>query len=126
VDGVLDQAEELFVVFWEDVCRERVNCQLYSGWRLGKRKPGVVTNGEGLFEAAREGIEIRRAGFGWGVGVGTRKGNNASVVDLCDETFWEQTVGVREGGSGYVWEEGGYAYGKGVGVGVGSGGEETS
>ena len=61
VDGVFDEGKELFVVFWEDVCRERVNCQLYSGWRLGKRKPGAITDGEGLVKAAGEGIEV------WGV-----------------------------------------------------------
>jgi len=99
----------LFVVFWEDVCGDRVNCQLSSGWRLGKRKPWVITNGEGLVEAAGEGIEVRGVGLGCGVGVGARKGNIASVVDLCDETFWEEIVGVGEGGSGYVLEGGRYA-----------------
>jgi len=49
-----------------------VNCQLYSGWRLGKRKPGVITNGEGLVEAAGEDIEVWGVGLGWGVGVGAR------------------------------------------------------
>ena len=66
-----------------------MNCQLYSGWRLGKRKPGVITDGEGLVEAAGEGIEIRGVRLGWGVGVSAREGNSASVVDLCDETLWE-------------------------------------
>ena len=103
-----------------------MNCQLYSGWRLGKRKPGVITDGEGLVEAAGEGIEIRGVRLGWGVGVSAREGNSASVVDLCDETFWEEAVGVGKGGGGYVWEGGGYALGKGVGSGVGSGGEEAS
>jgi len=126
VDGVLDEGEELFVIFWEDVCGDRVNCQLYSGWRLGKRKPGVITDGEGLVEAAGEGIEIWGVGFGCGVGVGARKGNSASVVDLCDKAFWEEAVGVGEGGSGYVCKGGGYACGKGMGGGAGSGGEEAS
>ena len=62
-----------------------MNCQLYSGWRLGKRKPGVITNWEGLIEVAGEGIEIRGVGLGWGIGVGAREGSSASVVDLCDE-----------------------------------------
>ena len=61
VDGVFDEGKELFVVVREDVGRDRVNCQLSSGWSLGKRKPGVITDGERLVEAAGEGIEI------WGV-----------------------------------------------------------
>jgi len=104
VDGVLDEGKELFIIFWEDVCRDRVNCQLYSRWHLGKRKPGVITDWEGLVEAAGEGIEVWGVGLGWGVGVGARKGNSPSVVDLCDEAFGEEAVGVGEGGSGYVWE----------------------
>jgi len=59
VDGVFDEGKELFVVIREDVGWDRVNCQLYSGWRLGKRKPGVITDGERLVEAAGEGIEVR-------------------------------------------------------------------
>jgi len=46
VDGFLDEVEQLFVVVWEDVGWDRVNCQLYSGWRLGKRKPGVIPTGK--------------------------------------------------------------------------------
>ena len=61
MDGVFDEGQELIVVLREDVGWDRVNCQLYSGWRLGKRKPGVITNGERLVEAACEAIEI------WGV-----------------------------------------------------------
>ena len=98
-----------------------MNCQLYGGWRLGKRKPGVITDGERLVEVAGEGIEVRGVGFGWGVRVGASKGNSASVVDLCDEALREEAVGVGEGDSVYVWEGGGYALGKGVGSGAGSG-----
>ena len=61
-----------------------------------------------------------------GVGVGARKGDSASVVDLCDEALREEAFGVGEGGGTNVWERGGYALGKGVGGGVGSGGEEVS
>jgi len=126
MDGVFDEGKELFVVVREDVGWDRVNCQLYSGWRLGKRKPGVIPDREGLVEAAGEGIEVGGVSLRWGVGVGARRGDSASVVDLCDETFWEEAVGVGEGGSSYVWEGGGYALGKGVGGGVGSGSEEAS
>ena len=103
-----------------------MNCQPYSGWRLGKRKPGVITDRDGLVEAAGEGIEVRGVRLRWGVGVGASKGNSASVVDSRDDPFREEAVGLGEGGSGYVWEGGGYALGKGVGGGVGSGSEEAS
>jgi len=59
VDRVFDEGKEMFVVIGEDVGWDRVNCQLYSGWRLGKRKPGGITEGEGLVEAAGEGIEVQ-------------------------------------------------------------------
>jgi len=103
-----------------------VNCQLYSGWRLGKRKPGVIPDGEGLVEVAGEGIEIRGVGLCWGVGVGARKGDSATVVNFCDEALREEAVGIGEGGGSYVGEGGGYALGKGMGGGVGSGSEEAS
>ena len=61
MDGVFDKGEELFIVFREDIGWDRVNCQLYSGWRLGKRKPGVINYGERLVEAAGESIQI------WGI-----------------------------------------------------------
>jgi len=61
VDGVFDECNKLFVVVREDIGWDGVNCLLYSGWCLGKRKPGVITDREGLVEAAGEGIEI------WGV-----------------------------------------------------------
>jgi len=61
VDGVSDEGEKLFVVIREDISWDRVNCQLYSGWRLGKRKPGVISDGKRLVTAAGEDIEI------WGV-----------------------------------------------------------
>jgi len=61
VDGVFDEGKKLLVVVREDVGWDRVNGQLYSGWRQGKRKPGVITDGQGLVKAAGEGIEV------WGV-----------------------------------------------------------
>jgi len=61
MDGVFDEGEELILVLREDLGWDRVNCELYSGWRLGHRKLGVITDGEKLVEAAGEGIEI------WGV-----------------------------------------------------------
>jgi len=103
-----------------------VNCQLYTGWRLGKRKPGIVPDGEGLVESVGEGIEERGVGLCRGVGVGSVKGDGDSVVDLGNETFWKEAVRFREGGSSNVREGGGYALSKGVGCGVGSGSEESS
>jgi len=64
-----------------------VNCQLYSGWRLGKRKPTFVPDGEGLVEAAGEGIEVQGVGLRGGLWVGSGKGDGASVVDLSNEVF---------------------------------------
>jgi len=103
-----------------------VNCQLYSGWRLGKRKPGIVPDGKGLVESAGEGIEVRGVGFCGGVGVGSGEGDGASVVNLGDEALWEKAVRFREGGSSNVWEGRGYVLSKGMGRGVGSGSEESS
>jgi len=102
------------------VGRDQVNCQQYSGRGLGKLKPGVITDGEGLVEAAGELIEIRGVGFCSRVRGGACKGTSASVVDFCAETFRDEAVRRGEGGSDYVWEGGGYALGKGVGSGVGS------
>jgi len=116
----------LFIVVREDVGWDRVNCQLYSGWRLGKCKPGVITDGEGLVKAAGEGIEVWGVSLCRGVGVGASERNSASVVNLCDEAVRKEAVGVSEGGGSYVWEGGCYALGKGLRGGVGSGGEETS
>jgi len=103
-----------------------VNCQLYSGRRLGKRKPEIVHYGEGLVEAAGEGIEVRGVGLRGGVGVGSREGDGASVIDLSDEALWEEAVGFREGSSSDIREGGGYALGKGVRCRVGSRSEESS
>ena len=103
-----------------------MNCQLYSGWRLGKRKPGVVPDGEGLVEAVGESIEVWGVGFGAGVGVSSSGGDGCSVVDFGDEALWEEAVGLREGGSSNIGEDGGYALDKGVGCGVGSRSEESS
>jgi len=126
MEGVFDEGEELFVVVREDVGWNPVNCQLYSGWRLGKRKPGVITDGEGVVEAAGEGIEVWGVSFCSGFGVGAREGNSASVINLCDKPFQEEAVGLGDGGSSYVWEGGGYALGDGVGAGAGSGVGGTS
>ena len=103
-----------------------MNCQLYSGWCLGKRKPGVIPDGEGLVEAVGESIEVRGVRFSLGVGVGARERDRALVVDLSDKSFWEETVGFCENGSSYVREEGSYALSKGLRSGVGSGSEEMS
>jgi len=103
-----------------------VNCKLYSGWRLGKHKPGSIPDGEGLVEAMGESIEVRGVGRGGGVGVGSGEGDGASLVDLGDEAFWEEAVGFREGGGSDSWEGGGYALGKGMGCGVRSRSEESS
>jgi len=103
-----------------------VNCQLYSGCLLGKRKLGVVPEGEGLVEVVGESIERRGVGLHGGVGVDARKGDSASVVNLCNEAFREETVGFREDGSSYIREGGGYVLYKGMGGRVGSHSEETS
>jgi len=64
-----------------------VNCQLYSGSRLGKRKPGIVTDGEGLVEAAGESNKVWGVAFSPCVRVGACEGDRASVVNLSDEAF---------------------------------------
>jgi len=103
-----------------------VNCQLYSGWRLGKRKPGSVPNGEGLVETAGESIEVRGVGFCGGVRIGAREGDSARVIDLCDEAFREETVPLGEGGTSYRREGGSYALCKGMEGGARSSSEEMS
>jgi len=103
-----------------------VHCQLYSGRRLGKCKPGIVPDGEGLVKSAGEGIEVRGVGFCGGGGVGSGMGNGASVVDLGDEAFWKEAVRFRKSGSSNVREGGGYSLSKGMGCGVGSGSDESS
>jgi len=67
-----------------------VNCQLYTGWPLGKRKPGIVSDGEGLIEAAGASIEVRGVGLSYRVWVKAPEGDGGSVVHLCNETFWEE------------------------------------
>ena len=74
-----------------------MNCQLYSGWREGKRKPGIRSRGVGLVEAAGESIEIWGVGAARGVGVGDGEGYGASVIDLGEETFGEEVIGACEG-----------------------------
>jgi len=56
-------------------------------------------------------MSIQVCGVGlWGdVWVGFCEGDCASVVDHCDESLWEQAVGVGEGCSSYVSAGGGYA-----------------
>jgi len=103
-----------------------VNTQLYRGWPLGQRKPGIVPVVEGLVEAAGESIEIRGVGFYWGVGVGTCEGDSATVVDLCDEAFRGEAVGFRESDSSYLGEGGSNGLSYSVGSGVASGSEEAS
>ena len=102
MDRVFDESQELFVVVREYMDRHPVNCQLNSGWRLGKCEPGVNSGGEGLVEAAGESIKIEGLGFCESVWVGACQGDSASVVDLCDEAFREETVGLTNGGSSYV------------------------
>ena len=81
-----------------------MNCQLYSGWREGKRKPGIGPCGEGLIEAAGESIEVRTVGPGRGIGVRDGEGYGTSVIDFGKETFGEEAVGVREGGGDNIGE----------------------
>jgi len=103
-----------------------VNRQLYGGWCLGKCKPGVIPDEEGLVEAVGKSIEILGVGFCGSVRVGSCEGASLSGLDLCDEAFREEVVGVGEGGSSYVGQGGGYALCEGVGCGVGSGSKEMS
>jgi len=49
VDGFFDEVEQLVIVIWKDVGWDRVNCQLYSCWRLGTHKPGIVPTGKDWF-----------------------------------------------------------------------------
>ena len=79
-----------------------------------------------MVERAGLSIEVRGLGLCVGVGVGSYGGDGASVVELCKEAPWEETVGVGEGGSSYVREGGSYRVCKGVGSGVGSSGEKTA
>jgi len=53
-----DERQELVDFIWEDVGRDRVNCQLYSGWRVGKRKPEFIHDREPLFEVVGDSIEV--------------------------------------------------------------------
>jgi len=95
-----------------------VNCQLYSGWRPGKCKPGIVPDGEGLVEAAGESIKVGGIGVCGGVGVGSGEGDSTSVVNLRDEAIGEEAVEVSEGRGSDVGKGSDYATCKGVGNGL--------
>ena len=71
-----------------------MNCQLYSGWREGKRKPGIGPCGEELIEAVGESIEVRGVGAGRGVGVRDGEGYGTSVIAFGEKAFGEEAVGV--------------------------------
>jgi len=57
VDGILDKGGESVSVVGGDVDCDRVNCQLYGGWRLGKRKKWGIPEREGLIQAVGENID---------------------------------------------------------------------
>ena len=61
-----------------------MNCHQCSGCRLGQRKPGIVTDGEGLVEVAGDRIEVGGVGFRRGVGIAASEGDSVSVIDLCE------------------------------------------
>src|ERR1700712_5897631 len=90
VDRLLEEGEELVVLVWEDVRGDRVNCELYRGWRQGKRQPGVRPGGVGLVEASGESIEIGGVRRGGSVRVRAGKGDSSAVVDLDYEPFGEE------------------------------------
>ena len=108
MDQFLDEVEELVLVFWEDVGWDRLNCQLYSGWRLGKFKPGIVSDREGQVEAAGESIEVGGVGLCGGGGVSNPERDPTSVVDFGYETFGADAVGVGHGGGSDVGKSSGY------------------
>ena len=89
VDGLLEEVEELVVDGWEDLGWDRVNCQLYRGWCLGKHKPRIFPDGEGLVEAVGERIESWGLGLCGGVRVSAGEGASSSVVDLGDKALEE-------------------------------------
>jgi len=103
-----------------------VNCQLYSGWRLGKRKPGIVPDGEGLGEAGGESIKIRGVGFCGGVGISACERDGTSVIDIGYEPLGEEAVGVGEGGGSDVRQGSSYTLCEGLSGGVCSTSEEPS
>jgi len=112
VDRFVNDGEEFVVVGREDMGWDRVNCQLYSSWCRGKRKPGVIPNWEGLVEVAGESLEVWGVGKSGGIGVGTGEGESSLFVNLHDDTFGKKAVGVGEGGGGNSWKEGSYTLGK--------------
>jgi len=71
-----------------------------------------------MFEAGGESLDIPGIGLCRGVGVLAREGDSTSVVNLCEEVFWEETVGFGVGGSSYVGQGGGYGLCKGIGAGL--------
>jgi len=114
------------VVLREDVGSDRLNCQLYSGWRLGKSNPGVIRDRQDQVQAAGESIKAGGVGLHRGVGVCTGKGDGAPVVQLFNETLREEAVGVSESGSSNVGEGGSYALCKGTGDRVSSDSKEVA
>jgi len=125
VDGFLNEVEELVVVIWQDVGWDQVNGQLYSGWRLGKRKPEVIPDGKGLVEAAGESIEVWGVGFCRGAGFSASKGAGTSVIDLGYEAFGEEAVGIGEGGGSNVGKGSRYGLCEGVSDGFCSSSQEA-
>ena len=113
------------VVIWEDVGWDRVNCQLYSGWRLGKHKSRVILDGEGLVQAAGESIEVWGVGFCGDVRIHTGERDGTSVGHFGYEAFGEEAVAVGKGGGSHVTKGRGYALSEGVWGGVGSSSQEA-
>jgi len=125
VDGFLDEVEVLIVVIWEDVGWDPVNCPLYTGWHLGKRKPGVIPDGEGLVQAAGVSIEVWGVGLCWSVGISAGKSDCTSVIDFGYKVFRQEAVRLGEGGGTDVGQGSSDALCEGVLGGVCSSSEEA-
>ena len=97
----------------------------YTSWHLGKCKPGIVTDGEGLVQAAGESIEVLGVGPSRGVRICAGGRDGTSVVDLGYEPFREEAVGVSDGGGSDVGKGSGNALCVGVSGGVGFGSDEA-
>jgi len=65
-------------------------------------------NRQGLVEAAGESIEVGGIRLGWGIGVGDRKRDGTTIVDLSDKAFGEGAVGVGAGCGSNGGEGGSY------------------